>query len=64
MERLYIKNIENGLRGLRMGTKTPETCQCGKWLNKLRAVNEALWEDYMSDYQEHLKKYNAKQNAY
>lgn len=65
MERLYVKYIENGLRGLRLGTKTPETCQCGKWLNKLKKINEPLWEDYMDDYQKHLRDYNRKhQNAY
>ena len=56
METLCINNIENGLRGLRLGTKTQETCGVGKWLNKLRVVNEALWEDYMDKYQAQLKK--------
>ncbi len=60
MERLYIKKIENGLRGLRLGTKTPENCQCGKYLNKLKPLNEGMWEDLMESYKEHLKKYKNK----
>ena len=64
MEKICINKIENGLRGLRLGTKTPETCQCGKWLNKLKLINDGLWEDYMVKYQKHLKDYNNKQKAY
>lgn len=65
MEQLYIKRIENGLRGLRLGTKTQENCQCGKYLNKLKPLNQGMYDELLEKYQKQLKKLESnKQNNY
>lgn len=50
MEEQLIKNVENGIRGIRLGTKTAATANVGPSLNRLKAINEGM-------YQELLKKY-------
>lgn len=62
MERLYINKIENGLRGLRLGTKTPQTCQCGKYLNKLKSLNAGMYEELLLKYEKHVKDYEYKES--
>lgn len=62
MEKLYIKKIENALRGLRLGTKTPQTCEFHKWNSKLREINDGLADDFENDYEKNIKIYNRKYN--
>jgi len=57
MEEKYIKNIENGFRGLRLGTKTPATCNVAPNLNKLKGLNEGLYYDFLNDYTQLVKDY-------
>jgi len=49
-EDLYIKNIENGIRGIRSGTKTPKDSNVGTNLNRLKALNLGLYQDYLAEY--------------
>jgi len=49
-EEAYIKNIENGIRAIRTGTKTPADSKVGVNLNLLKKVNVGLFEDYMVKY--------------
>lgn len=60
MEEIYIKRIENGIRGIRMGTKTPEIANVGPSLNSLKALNEGLYLDLMVKYKNVLKDYQKK----
>lgn len=50
MEEILIKNIENGIRGIKLGTKTPETAKVGQSLNRLKGINEGMYQDYLKKY--------------
>lgn len=58
MEETYIRNIENGFRGLKMGLKTPATCNVAPNLNKLKGLNLGLYYDYFNDYKQLIKEYS------
>jgi hypothetical protein len=62
IEELSIKKIEGGIRGIRMGTKTPETAKVGYFLNKLEPLNVGLYEDYLEKYVKVMKLYNEKKD--
>lgn len=59
-EEIYISRIQGGIRGIRMGTKTPETAEVGKWLNKLKPLNIGMYADLFEKYQRCLKEYTKK----
>lgn len=61
-EDLYIKKIEGGIRGIRMGTKTPQEANIGIHLNKLKLVNEGMYDDFMEKYKKAVSEYNRKNN--
>ena len=50
MEKLLIKKVENGIRGVRLGTKTSEEANVMYYLNKLKEVNDGLYADYLEKY--------------
>jgi hypothetical protein len=50
MEEFYIKKIENGFRGIRLGTKTIESANVQTNLDKLKKLNEFLADDYENKY--------------
>jgi hypothetical protein len=62
-EDTYIKNIENGIRGLRLRTKTPSDSNVGTNLNHLKMVNEGMYEEYLEKYKKALKEYNKHSDA-
>jgi len=49
-EETYIKHIENGIRCILNGSKTPKEAKVGVSLNKLKEVNEGLYMDYLEKY--------------
>ena len=53
-EELYIKHIENGIRSIINGSKTVKDANVGISLNKLKQVNEGLYQDYLKKYKEVL----------
>jgi len=53
-EELYIKHIENGIRSILNGSKSVKEANVGISLNKLKQVNEGLYEDYLKKYKEVL----------
>jgi len=57
-EETYIKNIINGIRALRLRTKTPSEVNVGSNLNRLKMVNEGMYEEYLEKYTKALKEYN------
>ena len=57
-EETYIKNIENGIRGLRLRSKTPSKVNVGSNLNRLKILNEGLYDEYLTKYTKALKEYN------
>ena len=62
IEELSIRKIEGGIRGIRMGTKTPETARVGYFLSKLEPLNIGLYEDYLERYVKVMKLYEQKKD--
>ena len=59
-EEMYIKNIEAGIRALKLRTKTPSETNVGINLNRLKGVNPGMYDDYMAKYKTALEEYNKK----
>ena len=57
-EDVYVNNIENGLKALRLKSKTPKDTNIAVNLNKLKTVNEGLYQDYLTKYKKALEAYN------
>lgn len=60
MEEIYIKNIQNGIRAIKLGTKTPAEANVGVNLNKLKPLNEGMYQEYLAKYVAQVKEYNNK----
>jgi hypothetical protein len=61
-EEIYVSRVEAGIRSIRMGSKTPNEAQVPVWLNKLRLVNDGLYDDYMQKYKNIMKDYEKRKN--
>ena len=61
-EDLYIKNVKNAIRAIKLGTKKPEDTNVGFNLNKLKTVNEPMYDDLLNDYKAVLIEYKKKNN--
>lgn len=48
MEQLVVNKIIGGLMGIKNGTKQPK--DVAPWLNRLKGINEGLYEDYLAKY--------------
>ena len=59
-EDLYIKNIENAIRALRIGSKEPKDLNVGHNFTKLKPLNEGMHDDLMGKYKTALEVYNKK----
>lgn len=55
LEEIYVKHIENGIRGIKLGTKKPEDINVWAYLNKLRNVNDGLCDELTIAYQKVLE---------
>ena len=60
MEELLIKRVEADIRGLRMGTKTTEQIKIMYFLDKLKKLNDGLYDDYLEKYMKVRKMYDKK----
>lgn len=60
MEETYIKNIENGIRSINNGSKTPKDSKVAMNLNLLKGVNRGMYDDYLEKYKIALEKYKNK----
>jgi len=58
-EEIYIKNVENGIRGIRLGAKKPEDVAyvVSSNLNRLNKVNEGMFEDLLKKYENVVNDY-------
>lgn len=56
-EELYIRNIESGIRVLKLKTKEPSHTNMIHNLNKLKVVNEGMYSDYLVRYEKALREY-------
>tara|TARA_B100000767_G_C19281712_1_gene335746 strand:- start:311 stop:502 length:192 start_codon:yes stop_codon:yes gene_type:complete len=57
MEQLTIKKIERGLRGIRLGTKTPQESKVPYFLNKLEEMNSHWHSDYIVKFEKVKRNY-------
>ncbi len=64
IEETYVKHIECGIRAIKLGTKRPDEANVGKFLNKLREVNEGLYDDLMERYQNILDDYKKNKESF
>lgn len=63
-EELYVKHIECGIRAIKLKTKKPEDANVGKYLNKLREVNEGLYDDLFERYKKILESYKKEEEKF
>lgn len=56
-EEIYISRVESGIRSIKLGTKTPNEAQVGLWLNKLKPLNDGMYDDLMDKYKRIMKEY-------
>lgn len=63
MEELIKKKIEQGIRGIKFGTKTPEEAKVGYFLNKLKEMDSPWYDEYLENYIKVSKMYNQKKNS-
>jgi hypothetical protein len=49
-EELYIEKIENGIRAIKMRTKSPEQVDIASQFRRLKPVNPYLYEDLLNKY--------------
>jgi len=61
METFLINKIENGLRGLRLGTKTPKTVDINRFLLRLKNINYGMYEELQKQYVDEVTKINKKE---
>jgi len=59
-EELYIRNIQNGIRAMKLGNTAPKDTAAPASLNRLKSVNEGLYKDWLIKYQDALKDYKKK----
>jgi len=60
IEEYYVKKIENGIRGIRLGTKTPKNVNLSEFFKKLKILNDGLCEDLLKKYDNVVKNYKRK----
>jgi hypothetical protein len=58
-EELYIRNVENSIRGIRLGSKKPEdvAVTVSASFNKLKTVNIGMFEELMEKYDNVVRDY-------
>lgn len=57
MKRIYISKIANGIRSMRLGTKTPEEVEVLSWVQKLAMLDEPRADEFQISYLKALKEY-------
>lgn len=61
-EDLYVKNIENAIRSIRLGSKEPKDTRIGVNLNALKKLNEGLYEELILEYKMVFEDYKKRKN--
>jgi len=58
MEDLLIRKINGGINAIKGGRKSPQEAQLGALLNRLKKVNEPMYDDLMVKYKEAIQIHN------
>lgn len=56
IEETYVKQIEDGIRGIRLG-KHPKDTNAPIALNKLKNINQGLYDDLLEKYKNVMKEF-------
>lgn len=64
IEETYVKHIECGIRAIKLRTKKPDEANVGKFLNKLREVNEGLYDDLLERYKNIVENYKKEEESF
>jgi hypothetical protein len=59
-EELYILRIENGIRAIKMRTKSPEQVDITSQFKRLKLANPNMYEDLQEKYIKVVSNYNNK----
>jgi hypothetical protein len=59
-EEIYIKHITNGIRGLKLNTKSIKELNLSKWFQKLKSLNPMMYDELMVKYQKGIKEFENK----
>jgi hypothetical protein len=59
-EELYILRIENGIRAIKMRTKTPEQVDVSSQFKRLQLVNKNMYEDLKEKHFKAVSNFNNK----
>lgn len=59
-EQIYIKNIENAIRAIKLGSKKPNEVNVSANMVRLKAVNEGMHDELMKQYKQVVTDYNNK----
>jgi hypothetical protein len=57
MEEICIRKIEGGIRGIKLGTKTPMDVDITNSFNRLKEINQGMYADLMNNYKKVLEEY-------
>lgn len=57
-EQTYIKNIENGIRAIKLGNKKPNEVEINSQLERLKAVNIGMYDELNTKYVNVVSDYN------
>lgn len=60
LEELYIEKIENGTRGIKLRTKTPQQVDLEPTFKKLKAVNIGMHDELRQKYDNIVKDFENK----
>ena len=63
MEELVLKKVNCAIRGIKLGTKTPEEARVGYWLNRLKEMDSVWYEECFANYIKINKMYKEKQES-
>lgn len=61
-EEIYISKIENGIRGIKMGTKKPDEVDLQPIFIKLKKLNPFMYDDLHEKYINVVTNFNNKKN--
>lgn len=57
VEETCVKNIERGIHSIKKG-KSPSEANVGPFLNRLKSINDGLYEDLMKKYKDVVENFN------
>jgi hypothetical protein len=57
-EELLIFRIENGIRAIKLGNKTPDQVDVADQFKRLKYLNPMMWEDLQDKYNTQVNNYN------